>query len=65
MHPIVALPREPVFNDEVCMELLFFEGIIVLHVMCMFTHLWSSTMVNEKVSKDVGSAFLTNCVNYY
>ena len=53
-HPIVAQPREPVFSDKFCMDLLLFEVIIVLHVMCMFTHLSSSTIVKRKVSKDVG-----------
>ena len=64
-HPIVALPREPASNNKVCMHLLFFEGIIVLHVMCMFVHLSSSTIVKRNLSKDVGRAFLANWVNYH
>ena len=64
-HPVAALPREPGFNDEVCMDLLFIQNMIVLHMMCMFTHLSSSTVVRLKVSKEVGKAFVNSWVNYY
>ena len=44
-HPVAALPREPGFNKEVCMDLLFIQTVIILHAMCMFTHLSSSAIV--------------------
>ena len=64
-HPVAALPREPGFNDEVCMDLLFIQNVIVLQVMCMFTHLFSSTVVRSKVLTEVGKAFVNSWVSYY
>ena len=64
-HPVAALPREPWFNEEICMDLLFIQNVIVLHVMCMFTYLSSSAIVRSKVSKEVGKAFVNSWVNYY
>ena len=64
-HPVAALPREPGFNEEVCMDLLFIQNVIILQVMCMFTHLSSSAIVRSKVSKEVGKAFVNSWVNYY
>ena len=64
-HPVAALPREPGFNKEICMHLLFIQNVIILHVMCMFTHLSSSAIVRSKVSKEVGKAFVNSWVNYY
>ena len=64
-HPVAALPEELGFNDEVCMDLLFIQNVIVLHVMCMFTHLSSSTIVSWNVLKEVGKAFVNSWVNYY
>ena len=47
------------------MDLLFIQNVIILHVMCMFTHLSSSTVVRSKVSTEVGKAFVNSWVNYY
>ena len=47
------------------MGLLFIQNVIILHVMCMCTHLSSSTIVRSKVSKEVGKAFVSSWVNYY
>ena len=63
-HPVAALPQEPGFNEEFCMDLLFIQNVIILHVMCMFTHLSSSAIVRSKVSKEVRKAFVNSRVNY-
>ena len=52
-HPVAALPPEPGFNEEVCMDLLFIQNVIIVHVMCMFTHLSCSVIVRSKVLQDV------------
>ena len=62
---MAAIPREPGFNEEVCMDLLFIQNVIILHVMCIFTHLSSSAIVSSKVSNEVGKAFENSWVNYY
>ena len=47
------------------MDLLFTQNVIILHVMCMFTHVSSSAIVRSKLSKEVGKAFVNSWVNYY
>ena len=46
-RPIVSLPRDPEFNGEVAMDLLFVHGAIMLHFMCLFTHFSSSSMLRR------------------
>ena len=64
-HPVAALPREPGFDEEVCMDLLFIQNMIILHVMCMFTHRSSLSVLGSDLLKDVGKAFVNSWVNYY
>ena len=64
-RPIVSLPREPEFNGEVAMDLLFVHGAILLHVMCLFTHFSSSGMLRRKTAQEVEEKFTTNWLSKY
>ena len=59
-RPIVSLPKDPEVNAEGAMDLLFVQGVVLLHVMCLFTHFSSSSMLRRKTAQEVEDKFTTN-----
>ena len=64
-RPIISLPIDPEFDAEVAMDLLLVHRAVLLHIMCLFTHLSPSSMLRRKTAQEVEDKVTANWLSKY
>lgn len=64
-RPAVAMPMANEFNEKVAIDLSFYKGKIILHMVDMWSRLTVSTQINRKKPSDVIEGIMQNWVAYY
>ena len=64
-RPRTALPREPLFNHTVGMDVWFLRQHPVLHVCCLFSRYSQGAVLQSKEAVNVSRAFLDKWIKYF
>ena len=64
-RPRTALPREPLFNHTVGMDVWFLRQHPVLHVCCLFSRYLQGAVLQSKEAVKISRAFLDKWIKYF
>ena len=64
-RPCTALPREPLFNHTVGMDVWFLRQHPVLHICCLFTRYSQGAVLQSEEAVNVSRAFLDKWIQYF
>ena len=64
-RPRTALPREPLFNHTVGMDVWFLRQHPVLHICCLFSRYSQGAVLRSKEAVNVSRAFLDKWIKYF
>ena len=63
--PVVKMPREPMFNQEVAADVFYFLGEPILHVLCTFTAYCQAVVLVSVTGAAVVRALVDHWIRYF
>ena len=63
--PAVSMPMASEFNEKVAIDLSFYKGNIILHIVDMWSRLTVSTLLRRKTPSEVTESIMQNWIAYY